>query len=217
MEGYSSEQQQIEALKDWWRKNGKSVLTGVLLGVALIVGWRMWSSNQDSRTAAAAAAYEQMLNDLSGNNAAAAKQRAEHIIKEYENTAYGSLAALTLAKIAWEQGDQATALKQLEWAAQHADDPGLTEIAELRLARVLLDQNKPNDALKALEGEGGAGFKAEREELKGDAYLLAQQANKAVAAYRAALAAIRDDQGEAAARRERLRMKLDDLGAGEQR
>lgn len=217
MEGYSSEQQQIEAIKDWWRKNGKSIVVGVLLGVAVIVGWRFWLEHKNNQTAGAAAAYEQLLNDLDGKNAAAARQRAEHILKEYGNSAYAVLAALALARIAWDQGDQALALKQLQWASQNAEEPGLAEVAKLRLARVLLDQNKPGEVLKTLEGEGGAAFKSEREELKGDAHLLARQPDKAIGVYRAALKAIRDDQADAAVRRDRLQMKLDDLGAGAQR
>ena len=49
-------------------------------------------------------------------------------------------------------------------------DTELRHIARLRLARVLIDQGKPDDALKTLADEPGA-FAARYHEVRGDAFL----------------------------------------------
>ena len=45
MELYDSEEQQVEAIKDWWKENGKAVVLGVVVGLGGLFGWRYY---QDS-------------------------------------------------------------------------------------------------------------------------------------------------------------------------
>ena len=40
---YETEEQQVEALKDWWAENGRAVIAGVVLGVVVIGGLGLWS------------------------------------------------------------------------------------------------------------------------------------------------------------------------------
>ena len=37
-----SEDEQAERLKEWWKKNGTSVIVGVVIGVSAIVGVNLW-------------------------------------------------------------------------------------------------------------------------------------------------------------------------------
>ena len=89
-------------------------------------------------------------------------------------------------------------------------DASLGELARERLARVLVAQDKTEDALALLNGEAVPAFVAAREELRGD--LLAKLGRKAEArsAYEKARAAMPQEAGLGA-----LQIKLDDLADGE--
>ena len=43
MAEYETEEQQVEALKDWWKQNGLAVIGGAVLGVSALIGWRGWN------------------------------------------------------------------------------------------------------------------------------------------------------------------------------
>ena len=45
MEVYDSEREQIEAMKKWWAQNGKAIITGLVLGLAALIGWQQWSAS----------------------------------------------------------------------------------------------------------------------------------------------------------------------------
>ena len=60
MATYETEEEQLEALKKWWKENGRSILLGLLLGVLIIAGWRGWQAYQANRAESASTLYEQM-------------------------------------------------------------------------------------------------------------------------------------------------------------
>jgi len=60
MDIYASDDEKAEALKTWWRENGRSVLTGIILGGAIIFGWRYWLTHQKATTEQAAVIYQQV-------------------------------------------------------------------------------------------------------------------------------------------------------------
>ena len=42
MSAYLEEEEQIEAIRNWWKENGRSVIAGAVLGLAAIFGWQGW-------------------------------------------------------------------------------------------------------------------------------------------------------------------------------
>ena len=64
MNVYATEEEQVEALKKWWKQNGKSVLGGVLIGVAVIYGGKTWLQQHNRQIEVASAEYEAMIQDL---------------------------------------------------------------------------------------------------------------------------------------------------------
>ena len=42
MEGLEDEREQVEALKKWWRDNGRSVIIGLVIGFGTLIGSRLW-------------------------------------------------------------------------------------------------------------------------------------------------------------------------------
>ena len=40
IEGYETEEQQVEAIKKWWKANGNTLIIGAVVGLAGLWGWR---------------------------------------------------------------------------------------------------------------------------------------------------------------------------------
>ena len=41
-----SEDEQVEAIKQWLKKNGPGIVAGIAIGLAAIGGWRWWQNYQ---------------------------------------------------------------------------------------------------------------------------------------------------------------------------
>ena len=60
MSTYQTEEEQVEAIKKWWKENGKSVIGGIVLGFAIIGGWKGWQGYQQNQGEAASQVYDAM-------------------------------------------------------------------------------------------------------------------------------------------------------------
>ena len=60
MEVYRTEEEQIEAIKRWWKDNGNGILMGIGLAIALVFGWQSWQQNSRSKGEAASTLFNQM-------------------------------------------------------------------------------------------------------------------------------------------------------------
>lgn len=201
-----SEQEQVEQIKQWLKKNGPGIAAGIVIGLAAIGGWRWWQQHQRAEAEAASLYYDAMLTAVNNDDAPKARGQAAVLTDAYADTTYGVLAALMLAKLDAEDGKNDAAIDRLDWVLEHTKQRDLRDIARLRLAQLLLAENRPDDALAQLNQILSASFTAEQEELKGDVYAAKGQTEQARNAYQAALAA----RGPGADS-ELLRWKLDNL------
>lgn len=199
-----SEEEQVEALKKWWKENGKSLIGGVVLGLGLVFGWRAWVEHNQTVAAQASFQYEQLNNAVAAGSYESAIKIAEQLITEYADSTYAVFAALNMAKVKLEQGDKPGARIDLKWAMDHSKDEGLKQIASIRLARVMLDE-KDIDAASAIIGQMPANaFSGELAELKGDIALAQGNTEAARQSYEQAITSL--DSNTAV-----IQMKLDDL------
>ncbi len=208
MDIYTTEEQQVAAIKKWWDDNKWSLIGGVVIGVGALWGGRAWLDNQQVYSEAASAVYQQMLENVSqGKNEDAAEQGAQ-LLGQFSDTAYASLAALMMAKTKVEGGDAAAASAHLRWALDNAENDAVRHEARLRLARLMVAEGKYDDALNFLNGIEAGIYESTYEQLKGDIYIAMGQPESARTAFMRALAsAAPEERG-----RELLQMKLDDLG-----
>jgi predicted negative regulator of RcsB-dependent stress response len=206
MAEHLNDEEQVEALKKWWTENGKSVVGGVLLGLALVGGWRGWQYYEQRRAETAGARYDEMLVAAENHQVDRAVQIAEGLRIEYDDTAYASLAALHAAKLKLEGGDRGAAQVHLAWVRGNAPDPALRQIGSLRLVRILIDDGELDAAQRILDAAPRDAFAPEFAELRGDVARARGDVNAARAAYEEALAG-KPASGAL------LRMKLEDLPA----
>jgi len=204
---YLSDEEQVEALKRWWKENGKSVIGGVALGLLIVGGWQGWQRYTAGKAERGSAYFEQFQQAVRLNDAAAAKQEGERLLGEFGEGTYGMLAALELARIAYEEADFANAQGRLRWVMSKADDPALEQLSRLRLVRMLLDQGELDEAADLSARPVSDAFAGEYAAVRGDVALAKGDIDGARRAYRDALRQGAHDQAL-------IRMKLTELGAG---
>ncbi|HHM05098.1 MAG TPA: tetratricopeptide repeat protein [Gammaproteobacteria bacterium] len=210
MDGYASEKEQLEAIKNWFKANGKSLLTGLLLGAALLLGGRTWLSYQDSQAVRVSDQYQQMLMEVEQGETEAAMERGSRLVEEHGDSPYATLTALTLARLKLDSGDGAGARLYLQRVMDRAFDEGLKNLARVRMARLELAQGDAQAALEAVKTVQSPAFQGVLGELRGDIFLALSRKDEARAAYVAALAV-----AEGGIARTRLEMKLDELGSAD--
>lgn len=192
MEVYTSEEERLEAVQRWWKQNGQSVLVGLLLGGAVIFGWRMWQSDRLATAQQASLVFKQLADATDAGQTESAIKLGERILSQYGSTAYAEYARLFLAKLKAGTGDLAGAKRLLEEALAKASDEATQHIARLRLGRVLLAAGEIEPALKLIENQRGSKlgkFEGLYEELRGDLLVAAKRPDAAREAYLKAKAA----------------------------
>lgn len=216
METYRTEEEQVEAIKHWWRENGKSTVLGVAIALSLVFGWRGWNNYQAERAAEASVIFENLLQaDAAVQSNGSKRETAEHLantLKDgFSSHSYAQYAALIKAKYAVGDGDYETAEAELNWVLEQGPEEAVAAQTQLRLARVKFVQGELDAALALLAplSEGAAGVQALA--LRGD--ILRQQGDDAAAleAYRSADAINR--QLQSPLNYPLLQMKINSLAA----
>lgn len=208
VEDYLSEDEQAEALKEWWRDNWAWVVAGIVVGLALLSGWQYYQRYKTQRSESAATALDQFSAALVTDKAKA-DSLLQELTDKYSATPYSDQARLLKAQNAVDAGDFDTAVTQLRAVMDKAKDVGLRPIAKLRLARVLVQQHKEDEALSLLDVANAGAFLAQTHEIRGDALYSKSDLNGARKEYQAALEAYKSDvQADVSL----LQLKLSDLG-----
>lgn len=167
MEAYETEEQQVEAIKSWWKENGKAVVIGGVVGIGAILGWKYYQSMQVTAKETASAGYERTLTALH-TSGAKAEETTQTFIAAHAKSEYAALAALQLAKVQVEANQLDAALEQLIWISNNSKDDALVAMAQVRAARIQAEQNKFDATLTTLAGVKSTSWSARVAELKGD-------------------------------------------------
>lgn len=207
MTEYLTEQEQIEILKNWIKQYSAVILTGVLIAAIAIFGWRYWQQRQNKILSHASALYDVMLNKRAQNDGNGTATEAQKIIDRFPSTAYAQMAAFALAREAVNKNNYAEAGKQLNWILDNSSVPSIRQIARIRLARVLIADQKPEQAIKVLKKIEDKNFNGLSNEVIGDAYLAMKEPATARQFYQQALSQLPN----ADVMRPLLQMKYDNL------
>ena len=116
---HRSEEEQVEALKRWWKENGTAVITGIVIGVALIVGVRYWWTYQAHHAQESSQIYSELLQNKNLGNSQQLREQAKMLKQDFDGTPYASFAAFILAESAIKHGNIDAALEEYQWALEH--------------------------------------------------------------------------------------------------
>jgi predicted negative regulator of RcsB-dependent stress response len=202
------EQEQLEDLKAWWKRWG-NVVSGIVIAVCVAIvavqGWRWWKHNQAEQ---ASVLYAAIVSASRGNDVAKAKDAQAQLADRFAGTGYAPRGALLLAGLLWKSGDKPGAQAQLQFALDRSGEDDLKQIARFRLAEVLFDQKKYEDALRQLDAKHDEPFAGLYADLTGDILAASGRKGEARTAYQTALAKL---DGKSPYR-SYVQVKLDSLG-----
>lgn len=210
MSAYVTEEQQVEMLKEWWKKNGNFAISVFLAAIVLSLGLHFWFKHREAKLERGSAHYEVMLSALVNGDDATTLKEANLLKEDYSHTPYAALAALIFARNDVYQQKYNDAESELTWVMSHGNTSSLRQIARLRLARIEIQTNKPQDALTTLGKINDSGYLPLIDEVRGDTYLALNQTDNARKSYKDAV----DLLPNYAIARPLLVMKLNDLATG---
>ncbi len=205
MSTYQTDEEQVEALKKWWKENGLSVIGGAVLGLAIIGGWQGWMSYMQTQGEAASSHFETMRVSSMAGDQDKAVSSGQRLIGEFGDTAYGAFAGLELARLSYQKGQKEAARQHLQWVLDHGVDTALVELARLRLARLLVDMNDLDAADAIIAKSTSKAYAGAAAALRGDIAKLRGDTAGAYRAYQDALDQGVDDS-------DMVRMKMVDVG-----
>lgn len=209
MATYETEEEQIEAIKKWWKENGLSVVTGILLGLSLLGGWRWWQTYTDQQGQLASNIYDQVLFSLESKQIKQAHDLTGQLLSDYSDSPYAMLAALNIARQDLDEGDIKSSHARLQWVIdRNGGLSELTHIARLRKARLFFSQEKFVEAKALIDSVKDDKFKGVYAELRGDIAVAQGQIDVASTAYTVAL----ESQDLSFQHQKWVQIKRDDLG-----
>lgn len=212
MDIYASDEEKAEAIKQWWRENGRSVIAGIVLGGAAIFGFRYWMNYQQVQTEQASVMYQQAAIQLNQSEREQAQKTVDQLMQEYGSTAYAVFAALEMAEKAAAEGDNDTAVSHLNWVIDKAGMASHRELARLRLAQLHLSAGELEQASALVEQAELTAYQSLFAELQGDIKLAQGDTAAAHSAYQQAMLTLA--VGEP--RQSLLQMKLDQVAVADE-
>lgn len=200
MEQFATEEQQVEAIKKFWKEHGTAIIVGAIVSLGGLWGWRYYSDSQLAAREAASQEYQNALETFEQKNEVDALQS---FISENSDNGYTQMANLMAASAAVKAGEFDKAKQSLNQVISNAQGTALADIAALRLARVQIETGELDAATSTLSTVTDETHAARVSELKGDILVLQNNFASAREAYSTAL----EKSGNAPI----LKMKLDNL------
>ncbi len=188
MDDLQSEKEQIEEMKAWWAEYGPYVIAGVVIAVGLLIGFDQYKGNKLEAQVEASVLFESLAGHVFDGDLEDAESVADELATNYANTSYAAQSRLAMARLYMDKNrdqDAADALKEL---LAIRGNGALKHVGRLRLARILLYQDKAQDVLELLAEQNNAAFAGLYAEMRGDAHAALGQVDEAGDAYRIALA-----------------------------
>ncbi|MFK5987105.1 MAG: tetratricopeptide repeat protein [Pseudomonadota bacterium] len=184
MEAFETEEQQVEAIKKWWRENFKLVILVTVLGVGGILGSQYYQQNKIITAEAASDNYNAVLDAATQKLPEIINDRTSLLQKDFSSSPYTAQATLLLAKNLAESDKKQQAIEKLQWVEKNSSDSSLQQIALIQRAQILASIKQEQQALNILNQSSKDGaFNAIKMETKGDILVALGKQDEAKKAY----------------------------------
>jgi predicted negative regulator of RcsB-dependent stress response len=183
-----SDNEREEQLRRWWSENWMWIVGGVAIGLAVLAGYQYWQQTRFQAAEQDEATYLAVLDTLGRNQRDEAMKQADQLRSTHPKSPYADQADLALARAAVDARDFDGAAKRLRAVADGSRDPQLRVVARTRLARVLGEQGKHDEALGLLDVSKAGEFTALLHDVRGDLFAAKGDAAAAAREYDAVLA-----------------------------
>jgi predicted negative regulator of RcsB-dependent stress response len=203
------EQEQLDQLKHFWRQYGNLITWTLVIVLGAFAAYNAWNMYERSQAAKASVLFDELDKAAQAGDADKAARVFSDMKEHYGSTAFAEQAGLLAAKLQADKGKADEARATLEWVAANAVEDEYRVVAKLRLAGMLLDQKKYDDALGQLPADAGKAFEGLVADRRGDILQAQGKKDEAKAAYQHAWKAM----DPAAEYRRLVEAKLTALGA----
>ncbi len=187
MADHLQEEEQLEAISQWWQENRTSIIALVALTLGGAIGWSQYEDYTRGKAVAAANTYDGLLQEReSGESAEELALISAGLRETHDGEAFAEFASLQVAAAAVEAGDLVLARAELESVMATVElDSTLGQLVQLRLARVMAASGDEAAAVAILE-QGSSSFPASYAQALGDIHLAAGRESEALLAYQSA-------------------------------
>ena len=203
------EQEQLDALQQFWRSYGRIVMAVVL---AVVVGFgstKWWEYQNRTESQSASATFNKLEAVQTVEDIDLISSLSEEIISEYGDTYYADLARLNLAKTQVDVGNSDGAIKLLRGVVDDSRDSSLVALARLRLAALYVMTEQFDLAMSALDGDADAAMSGLFADIRGDIYAAQDLHDEARGAYQEALSLLQEGNPWV----DIVQIKIDSLGS----
>ncbi|MEO1879252.1 MAG: tetratricopeptide repeat protein [Methylococcales bacterium] len=206
MEIYDTEEEQVAAIKRWWKANGITAIIGIIAGILVVTGMNYWQGQQKEKAIQVSSLFDELWISINDKKQDSAEKITERIMEQDATSTYATFSRLLLAKSKVQQGDLEAAKNILEQLMIEARSVELRNIARIRLIKILQANGENEQGLQLIsevDQATASGFSASYDELTGDLYVALDRLGEARTAY---LSAIRTG-----AKSPLLQFKMDDI------
>jgi predicted negative regulator of RcsB-dependent stress response len=180
------EQEQLDAIKHFWKRYGNLITWALIGALGVFAAWNAWNWYERDRSAKAALLFDEIDRAVQASDLEKAARAFGDMKERYGSTTFAAQGGLLLARLQFDKGQLDATRASLEWVASRAGDKEYPIVARLRLAGVLLDEKKFDEALKALPTDAPKAFAALAADRRGDILAAQGKPEDAAAAYRSA-------------------------------
>jgi predicted negative regulator of RcsB-dependent stress response len=210
---YSTEEEQIAAIKNWWKNNGNSLLIGIGLALVIVFGWKAYQNSVVESKTQASVLYQQLISAATSTDLSTPEESstvsylATELKSKFSGSEYAIYAALFIAKENVAEAKYDEAKNEFNWVLENTEDQRLIHIVNGRLARIYSVQGDNETALKLLIATDPA-FEASYQEIIGDIKIRTGEKGAAIEAYKKAYELVKGNPQALPL----LAVKLSDLG-----
>jgi len=203
------EQEQVDALKAFWKQYGNLITWTLTIALGAFAAWNGWNWYQREQALKASVMHDELDKAAQVGDVDKAARVFADLRERFPRTAFAQQAGLLLAKLQADKNKIDDAKVSLGWVATNAIEDEYKTVAHLRIAGLLLDAKKFDEALKELDAAKAEGFEALVADRRGDVLLAQGKMADAIAAYKIAWTRM-DDKVDY---RRVIEAKLTSLGA----
>ena len=180
------EQEQLDQLKHFWRQYGNLLTWTLILVLGAYAAWNGWQYWQRNQAAAASGMYAELARAAQAGEVDRVGKVFNDLKEQYPRTTFAEQGGLLAAQVQAGKGQIDAAQASLGWVAERAGETEYQAVARLRLAALLLNARKVDDAARELAGDFPPAFVALAADRRGDVLQAQGKTAEAVAAYQQA-------------------------------
>ena len=172
-----------EKAVNFWKKNKKNIIFGVILFVAIYLSTNFYFAKQKSSHFLASEIYQKIQLEFTDGDIS---QYVTELKTEHSNSPYAGRASLILAQSHYKNNNIEDALVELDWVINNSIEQSIKSLALYSKAKLYLIQNKLDQAEESANLIDSLGFEGLKNIVLGDIYLLRKNSDEALKFYQQA-------------------------------